>query len=260
MHTTDIIEGEFYVNEENGKVRQVMAFDGDGDLFWRQFSLRTGETHPWDRGKCSIGHLAAGWATRRATPAEVERMDVNTADTLLAQERQRRIRAALDSTFNDELLAEVRLRNLIAELTDDELRTEVQRRGMESTPQRPLFTVSHHPSVEAGTSLMINADTDHRYVSYFHGDLDQWIFTYDRETKRATLQGSDVGWDDITDVLPGGVANGLILSDNERLWLMAAWGAATHTPVQQAFKLQKQSAKEVMARVQQQLRERGRHE
>lgn len=129
MHTTDIIEVEFYVNDQNGKVRQVMAFDGDGDLFWRQFSLRTGETHPWDRGKCSIGHLAAGWATRRATPDEIARMDVNTADALLVQERQHRIRTALDSTFNDALLAEVRSRNLIEEFTDDELRAEVQRRG-----------------------------------------------------------------------------------------------------------------------------------
>ncbi len=57
-------------------------------------------------------------------------------------------------------------------------------------------------------------------------------------------------------MLLGGVADGLILADNEQLWLMAAWCAATRTSVEEALRLQQQSAKEVVAPVQQQLRER----
>jgi hypothetical protein len=60
--------------------------------------------------------------------------------------------------------------------------------------QQPLFIVSNQHIAECGTPPSINPDTDARYVSYFHWDIDQWIFMYDRQTNRATLQGGDVGW------------------------------------------------------------------
>jgi hypothetical protein len=70
-------------------------------------------------------------------------------------------------------------------------------------------------------------ETPGQYVGYFEGDCgDQWVFAYDRESKRGTLRGGDADWSEIHEVVDG-VALGLILSPPEATWLRACWAAAT---------------------------------
>lgn len=127
MSIRNLEAGKFYVNEVNSKVRQAMSVDG-GDVFWRQFDLRTGETHDYDRGHCSTAYFVGQWATREATADEVARMQVETSNALLMEERNRQVKTALNLASNSELLTEVRQRHLLAKLTDDELINEVRRR------------------------------------------------------------------------------------------------------------------------------------
>lgn len=72
---------------------------------------------------------------------------------------------------------------------------------------------------EVGMAKAIRRDT--------RGTLDgeQWIFTYDRQPKAASLHGGDVGWNTRLKVLDGGV-QGLVLQTEEAEWLHACWNAA----------------------------------
>jgi hypothetical protein len=68
-------------------------------------------------------------------------------------------------------------------------------------------------------------------VGYFenaHGE--QWIFTFNRQTKKAELRGGDIGWNEVHEVHGGHVA-GIVLSANEQKWLQACWSAATEFSV-----------------------------
>ena len=65
----------------------------------------------------------------------------------------------------------------------------------------------------------------HNYVGYFENlDGEQFILTLDRATKKATLQGGDLGWDNKYDVkvVDSRVSvPEIILGCEERLWLTA---------------------------------------
>lgn len=62
-------------------------------------------------------------------------------------------------------------------------------------------------------------------IGYFENRYgEQWIFTYDRENETAVLRGGDTGWNSGFSVVDG-VAEGLILSNEEQLWLRACWAA-----------------------------------
>lgn len=50
---------------------------------------------------------------------------------------------------------------------------------------------------------------------------EEWIFEYDQETGDALIKGSDVDWQ-AYEVIEG-VAYNLILSDEEKQWLLSAW-------------------------------------
>ena len=64
------------------------------------------------------------------------------------------------------------------------------------------------------------------YVGYFENrDGEQWIFTFDRGTREATLRGGDVDWGRAHLVHDGRV-DGLILAPEEAAWLQACWSAA----------------------------------
>jgi len=54
---------------------------------------------------------------------------------------------------------------------------------------------------------------------------EEWMLEYDASTGESILKGSDVGWQPCRVV--GGHAVGLLLNDEELIWLRAAWAAAT---------------------------------
>jgi hypothetical protein len=63
------------------------------------------------------------------------------------------------------------------------------------------------------------------YIGYFenrHGE--QWIFTFNRATREASLCGGDAGWASAQPVRDGRV-DGLILAPEEAAWLQACWSA-----------------------------------
>ena len=56
-----------------------------------------------------------------------------------------------------------------------------------------------------------------------HGE--QWIFTFNRATREASLRGGDAGWASAHPVRDGRV-DGLILAPEETAWLQACRSAA----------------------------------
>lgn len=54
---------------------------------------------------------------------------------------------------------------------------------------------------------------------------EEWVFEYDPTKGQGVLRGSDVDWQEYR-VIDGRVP-GLILNDEETLWLREAWAAAT---------------------------------
>jgi hypothetical protein len=64
------------------------------------------------------------------------------------------------------------------------------------------------------------------YVWHFTNRYgEQWEFTYDPATGEGVLRGSDVDWQEYAVV--EGRAEGLILNDEELLWLRQVWAEAT---------------------------------
>ena len=91
----------------------------------------------------------------------------------------------------------------------------------------PLLRIRNHHTVACGDPPIVNGDDPNLYIGYFENLYgEQWIFTYDRKTKKAELLGGDAGWNTRNEVV-GGVVPGLILSAEESKWLEACWHAAT---------------------------------
>jgi hypothetical protein len=64
------------------------------------------------------------------------------------------------------------------------------------------------------------------YIGYFENRQgEQWVFTFDRATREATLRGGDVDWARAHAVHDGRV-DGLILAPEEAAWLQTCWSAA----------------------------------
>jgi hypothetical protein len=64
------------------------------------------------------------------------------------------------------------------------------------------------------------------YIGYFENSFgEQFIYTYNRETKKATLWSGDCNWDEPIEVVGGGVT-GIILNEVERVWLANCWKAS----------------------------------
>ena len=91
----------------------------------------------------------------------------------------------------------------------------------------PLLRIRNHHVVASGDPPIVSSDDPNLYIGYFenmHGE--QWIFTYQRKTGQAELLGGDVGWNTRNEVIDGAVP-GLILTEEESMWLNACWNAAT---------------------------------
>ena len=90
----------------------------------------------------------------------------------------------------------------------------------------PLLTIRNHHAVSCGEPPIVDGNAEDCYVGYFENPYgEQWIFTMNRKTGRATLGGGDVGWNTTFDVTNGAVAD-LILGREEQLWLQACWTSA----------------------------------
>jgi hypothetical protein len=90
----------------------------------------------------------------------------------------------------------------------------------------PLLRIRNHHLPACGDPPIVNSDDSAIYIGYFenpHGE--QWIFTYDRQARKAELRGGDVGWNETFSVQDGTVP-GLVLGRDEQSWLQACWRAA----------------------------------
>jgi hypothetical protein len=95
----------------------------------------------------------------------------------------------------------------------------------------PLLKIRNHHTVYCGDPPIVNSDDEHVYIGYFENAYgEQWIFTYDRKSRRAELRGGDVGWNTVN-IVDDGHVDGLILGKDEAAWLFACWRAAVLTPV-----------------------------
>ena len=90
----------------------------------------------------------------------------------------------------------------------------------------PFFSMSNAHVSDCGDPPVFVNDRPGRYHGYFENRQgEQWVFTYDRSTKRAELRGGDAGWQQVHEVI-GGKAKEVILSADELRWLEACWLAA----------------------------------
>ncbi len=92
----------------------------------------------------------------------------------------------------------------------------------------PLLTIRNYHAPGCGDPPIVTDDDTNIYIGYFeniHGE--QWVFTFNRDTGEALLRGGDIGWNNGQSVVDGDVP-GLILGDEERMWLRSCW-AATHS-------------------------------
>jgi hypothetical protein len=89
----------------------------------------------------------------------------------------------------------------------------------------PLLTISNNHTPACGDPP-IAGNTENLYVGYFENRYgEQWIFTYDRESKTANLLGGDINWNNRQQVVDGTVPD-LVLQEDEAAWLRACWDAA----------------------------------
>ena len=93
----------------------------------------------------------------------------------------------------------------------------------------PLLHIRNHHSAFCGDPPIVNGNDPALYIGYFENAYsEQWIFTYNRDTKKAELRGGDVGWNRTFEVV-GPTVPELILSREEAMWLASCWKAATVT-------------------------------
>ena len=91
----------------------------------------------------------------------------------------------------------------------------------------PLLIVHNQHVPGCGEPSRVTSGDGDLYIGYFENPFgEQWVFTYDRQSRRAVLRGGDAGWETEFEVIDGGVA-GLVLGEEELTWLRACWSAAT---------------------------------
>ena len=92
--------------------------------------------------------------------------------------------------------------------------------------ERPLFTVSNHHTPHCGAPPAVNGDEPGVYHGYFENSYgEQFVFLYRWDTGEAVVRCGDA----CTEVYPvtDGIAESLILSKEEIVWLRACWEAVS---------------------------------
>lgn len=123
---------------------------------------------------------------------------------------------------------------------------------------KPLFVVSNHHVQGCGDPPFIDGDRPATYHSYFENQYgEQALFIYDRKTDVGALRMGDAGWDGEYPVEDGFVD--LILGQDEVLWLVASWAAATHQSAYDVLRARDAKVKERAAELQAELEGRLRN-
>lgn len=90
-----------------------------------------------------------------------------------------------------------------------------------------IFTMYNNHSKSCGTPPVVSNKKSKNYYGYFENEHgEQWIFIYNRETKKAELRGGDTEWQNIF-IVNNGFVKELILDSEESNWLQACWKSAT---------------------------------
>ena len=90
----------------------------------------------------------------------------------------------------------------------------------------PMLTIyNHHPAAGGIPPARSDAAADLYFGCFENRHGEQWIFTFDRATREASLHGGDAGWDTAHPVRDGRV-DGLLLALEEAAWLQACRSAA----------------------------------
>jgi len=90
-----------------------------------------------------------------------------------------------------------------------------------------ILTIDNHHTPDCGKPPTIRDEPASLYLGYFANRYgEQWIFVFNYQTREASLQGGDAGWERVYEVRNGRVED-LILNQEELAWLQACWKAAT---------------------------------
>ena len=97
----------------------------------------------------------------------------------------------------------------------------------EDKPKQLIFEVFNRHGVKEGLPPHVNTDVKGKYYGYYENEHgEQFIFVYDRETKKGSLWLGDNGWERPAPVIEGN-APSIVLSKNELMWLYSCWLGAT---------------------------------
>jgi hypothetical protein len=97
---------------------------------------------------------------------------------------------------------------------------------MQASLSEPLFQAFNKHSPQCADPPIV-VSSEGTYTGYFENGIgQQWLFSFDRKTKRGTLRGGDLGWNHAAEVIDG-AAVGVLLGPDEAYWLAACWAAAT---------------------------------
>ena len=89
----------------------------------------------------------------------------------------------------------------------------------------PMRTIHNRHPAACGIPPDVSTEAADLYIGYFENRYgEQWIFTFDRATRAASLRGGDAGRATAHPVRDGRV-DGLILAPEETAWLQACWSA-----------------------------------
>ena len=89
----------------------------------------------------------------------------------------------------------------------------------------PILQISNHHVASCGTPPRIEEQAG-QYLGYFENQYgEQMILVFDQCTRTGRLYAGDAGWEKPYEVVDG-VAQELILTPEEGLWLRACWEAA----------------------------------
>ncbi|MBX3083961.1 MAG: hypothetical protein KF716_20160 [Anaerolineae bacterium] len=93
--------------------------------------------------------------------------------------------------------------------------------------KQTIFVAVNNHSTATGIPPHINTAISGQYYGYFQNEHgEQFIFVYERESKKGSLWCGDYDWERPVAVIDGDAPE-LILGKAERLWLASCWMAAT---------------------------------
>jgi hypothetical protein len=108
MKSFQVRVGGFYVNESKGLVREITHEEGDGNVHWRSYDLRSGRP-TGDSLMCAPLWIVQ-WADREGTPEETARMERLDAELMQRARLIEVIEIVLKNLPDDQLFAEVKRR------------------------------------------------------------------------------------------------------------------------------------------------------